>query len=379
MDIVLEKETWRARLAGPEDNGRLCDIMAEVDMQSDLHVVEERDPDFFALHRLHQGEPYTLLIEDKTRKAEDPERVVSFCSAVIRDGWLNGRLQRVAYVCDLRMIRGYRKKRILPIACREFFSYLEKEKQVVAFYSSSLHDNKGAVAARRFSGGRILCHFNMVNLPLSGKPKPLQTNVQKATEDDIGELADFLNAQASQRQFGYVFSEELLRQRLAAWPDLDINDFYLIRELAGKDSSGNIVACCAPWNAAASHLRKTRIMAYQRNMKWVKWIYNAEAHLRRFKPLPQPGGYLQQINLTHLEAKDDNPVLLKELIKAVFNDYRQQDFHFISLMMPCDSPLESALSGFRQQRIFFDLNCFTPGTQTRVLPSNRPGFEMAIH
>lgn len=384
MDIVYETDTWLARIATPADNRQLCDIMRNVDMQSDLHVVEERDPDFFAIHRLHQGEPCTLVIEDKTGTHPSDNKIVSFCSAVIRTGWLNGLPQRVAYVCDLRMVSGYRNQRVLPTACRRFFDYLETEKQVRAFYSASLNDNKGAVAARRFSGGRILCHFDMVNLQLVGRsvkaadrlPQAhgFSGTVSKATQSDGDALAEFLNEHARSRQFGYIYSAESLQQRLSHWPDLTIEDFYL-----AKSPEGKILACCAPWNPAASNLRKTRILAYHGKMKWIKRIYNAEAALRGFKKLPAAGGYLDQITLTHLEVSNENPDIFRALLSGVFADYRKQDIHFINFMLPTGSPLEPALKGLRQQRIRFDLNCFSPSFLQQIEPSNKPGFEMAIH
>jgi hypothetical protein len=371
---VKDYSTWRGRIATPADNARLCQILSQVDMRSDLYVIEDRDPNFFAIHDLHLGQAVTLVIEDKALAA--PDNIVAFCSAIVRDGWLEGRVQKVAYVCDLRMVPEYRKQRILPRACRDFFAYLAANQQVKAFYSVSLHANKGAVAARRFSNGQVIGNFYMVNVPFVGRDKKTLHRVSRASSSDVAALADFLDRQARKRQFGYCHDEASLRQRLQIWPGLSIRDFYLIR-----DAAGAIVACAAPWNAAHGSLRRTRVMAYQGRMRWVKRFYNAEAWLRGFKPLPKPGDCLQQVTLTHLEVKDDDPDLFRDLLSQIFTDYRNQDLHFLNFMMPADSPWQTALHGFRNQAIYFDLNLFLPSADVdcQSLRAARTGFEMAIH
>lgn len=377
MDIVRDFAGWRARIATSDDNARLCEILRDVDMQADLHVTEERDPDFFAIHALHLGEAYTLLIEDKQLPATHRQNIVGFCSAIVRDGFIDGDLRRVAYVCDLRLVSHYRNKRILPKACKEFFDFLHREKQVEAFYSVSLQSNVGAVAARRFSGGHVMCEFSMVNLPLVGRRRATPLTVSKASETDIDALAAFLATQARSRTFGYCLDRDHFKRRLQTWPGLQLNDFYLVRNAAG-----HIIGCTAPWSTEPHHLRQTRVLAYNGKMRWIRRLYNLEAMLRGFRCLPDPGQTLQQISLTHLEVLDDDPMVFRSLLQAVFNDYRGRDIHFINVMIPDGSAMASALQGFRSQSIRFDVNCFLPPGSLfhgRKFVTLRPGFEMAIH
>lgn len=377
MDIVKEYDQWLGRLACPEDNERLCQILRDVDMQSDLHVTEWRDPDFFAIHQLHLGEPCTLVVEDKTGSYTDSERIVCFCTAIIRDGWIDGALRRTAYVCDLRMVKGYRRSRILPKACRDFFEYLEREKGVEAFYSASLTDNKGAVAARRFSGGHVMSEFSMCNIQLIGRVKAPINNVAMAEPTDIEAISKFLDKQSRTRLFGYRFDNQEFKKRLSVWPGLSISDFHII-----KNKGGDVVACAAPWDTANGNLRKTRVDGYFGKMKWIRRAYNVEAVLRGFRKLPKVGVCFNQLSLTHLEIENDDPLLLEDIIRSVLRNCNKKDLHFINLMLPKGSSLEKGVEGFRYQSIQFDLNCFLPkqspfhGQKFRTV---RPGFEMAIH
>lgn len=355
----------------------MLEILRDVDMQAEIHVTEERDPDFFAIHALHLGEPYTLVIEDKSTEHGCDNPIVGFCSAVVRDGFIDGSLRRVAYVCDLRLLSSYRNKRILPRACKEFFDFLLREKQVEAFYSVSLQANKGAVAARRFSGGHVMSEFLMVNLPLVKRPRAPAINVTKAVTADLDALAAFLASQSRQRQFGYCLDKDTLVKRLQCWPGLRLEDFYLVR-----NATGEIVGCTAPWSTEASQLRCTRVMAYNGKMKWLRRFYDLEALLRRFRRLPAPGEIFRQTSLTHLEVLDDDPVIFQSLLQAVFNDYRYSDLHFINVMVPMGSSLFKGLQGFRAQAIRFDVNCFLPPGSPfhgAKFSTVRPGFEMAIH
>lgn len=377
MDIVKEYDQWLGRLSRPEDNERLCQILRDVEMQSDLHVTEWRDPDFFAIHQLHLGESYTLVVEDKTGVYTGTERIVCFCTAVIRDGWIDGVLKRTAYVCDLRMVKGYRRSRILPKACRDFFEYLEREKGVDAFYSVSLTDNKGAVAARRFSGGHVMSEFRMCNIQLIGRVKAPKNNVVIATSEDIPEISNFLDRQSRTRMFGYRFDNQELKKRLLVWPGLSINDFHII-----KNRDGDVIACAAPWDASNGNLRKTRVDGYFGKMKLIRRAYNVEAFFRGFRKLPKVGVCFNQLSLTHLEIENDDPLLLEDIIKSVLRNSNKKELHFINLMLPKGSALEQGVEGFRSQSIDFDVNCFLPkkspfhGQKFRTV---RPGFEMAIH
>lgn len=374
--MIYDTSEWGLRLARPEDNARLCQILGEVKMDSDLRIAEERDPDFFALRKLHGGTAYTVVLIDKTPALREEDRVSGCCTVVVRDGWLSGRPARIGYLCDLRIIAKFREGRVFPHAIGIFTDYIMQRDPVEAFYFSMMRDNRSAQHARTLANAVRLTPYQMVNVQLLGKYKSGNTCVTRATEADFPDLCQFLAEENVLKQFGFRFDRALIRDRLACWPDFSLENFYLIR-----DNQGKIAACAAPWNPEAS-LRRSRIHGYAGSMKLLKKAYNLEVALRGGLPLPEEGGLFHILSLTHVAIRQQDPALLRALIEQISFDWHTRPIHFVSVLVPEGSPLERAFNGLRVQKVAMDLYGFTAthnGQPSDLPASINPGFEMVLH
>lgn len=374
--MIYENNEWGLRLARPEDNQRLCHILGEVKMDADLRIAEERDPDFFALRKLHGGTAYTIVLIDKAPGIPESDRVSGCCTVVVRDGWLSGRLARVGYLCDLRVIAKFRQGRVFPNSIGLVTDYIMKVDPVDAFYFSMMRDNRSAQHASRLANATRLTPYQMVNVQLLGKYKSGNARVLRASESDIPELSRFLEEENALKQFGFRFDESLVRNRLARWPDFSLENFYFIR-----DAQGKIVACAAPWNPEGS-LRRSRVHGYGGSMKLLKKAYNLEVALRGGVPLPEEGGCFHILSLSHVAIRNHDPALLRALIEQISYDWHTRRIHFVSVLIPETSPLERAFGGLRIQKVAMDIYGF-PGNRQEyaggLTPSVNPGFEMVLH
>ena len=90
------------------------------------------------------------------------------------------------------------------------------------------------------------------------------------------------NQDQSNRQFGYVVTEDLLRFRLNTWPGFNIENFYLVLD------GDTLMGVTATWDAEA--IKRFRILGYYNSMKWVKKGFNLASKFMGFEPLPSVGG-----------------------------------------------------------------------------------------
>lgn len=84
------------RLATDADNAALLDLFGDVPMRGALVLATQRSPDFFSLYRMQRVEPIVYV-------GDAEHGLMGMCTALIRDGWLDGRVQKVGYLGDLRI------------------------------------------------------------------------------------------------------------------------------------------------------------------------------------------------------------------------------------------------------------------------------------
>ncbi|KEZ73721.1 hypothetical protein C5I_0111365, partial [Pseudomonas syringae pv. syringae FF5] len=85
------------RQAGTADSSRLLDFQRRHTMRGSMPLRFDRSPDYFALHRCHADDQRTWI-------AEGPEgELRGSASLVVRDGYLHGGVEPVAYLGDLRL------------------------------------------------------------------------------------------------------------------------------------------------------------------------------------------------------------------------------------------------------------------------------------
>ncbi|MCB9649857.1 MAG: hypothetical protein H6730_25195 [Deltaproteobacteria bacterium] len=173
---------------------------------------------------------------------------------------------------------------------------------------------------------------------------------------------------------GDVMGPELFQRRLDAWPDFSLESFFI-----ALDGGGRIVGATAPWNT--HRFKRTRVLGYYGPMLRMKRAFNLGAKVLRYPPLPEPGECLDFAFLSHLEVKDDDPAVLRDLLRATYRALAQDRLHFISAMIPRGSTLEAAFKGFvvnRTAMTVYSVALPESPFAARDFTTLHPGFEMAL-
>jgi len=375
--VVHEDARWRLRRAEASDNDALLRLFRDVRMRGALELAQERDPSFFALLDLHAA-PYDTWIAEN-----DALGVASAGSIVVHPAHVLGQVRQVGYTADLRALPAFARMRAVPTAYRVAMREAERRHGAELFYTTVLGSNRvwlNAIARSERRAEmplhRLICRFHMTAVQFTFKNKRrASVNVARATHSDADALLAFLSASARERMFGYVVNEALFAQRLKRWPGFSISSFFIAR-----DRQGNIVGCLAPWDSTP--VKRSRIIQYDTRLSRLKLIYDAAARVFGFVPLPNPGELFRYSYLTHLEIADDNPLVLRDLLRAAYAELRPRDLHFMAAMIPRGSPLAKAFGDFFVDRTEFNLYAVVEKASPLAntdFTSLRPGFEMALN
>jgi len=321
------------------DGPRLCRIFKDVTMESDLHLAVERDPDFFALYDMQQADctPYVLTLDDE---------IEGMGTFMARDGYIDGEVTRIGYAGDLRFTAAARGARHLADVYGPAMRDAGARFKTNVFLTAVITSNRRAVAALTGRRDRQpdmpvytpIRRFRISNVQYTTQRRPRFTDltVRTATADDIPKVAAHLHADHKRRSFGYVFTEELLRHRLAHWPGLSLQSFYLAFD------QDRLVGVTAAWDAQA--VKRYRVLGYYRAMRWIRMGFNLAAFLARFEPLPPAGGLMKYFYLTHVSVPSNDPAVMAALVDHIYTDHYGRGYHFFCACVLDDDPLAEAFS-----------------------------------
>lgn len=359
------------------DGPALCALFKKVHLKSDLDVTQERDPDFFALPRLHT-ERFDVWL------GENERGMLGGCGTLaLRPGWFDGAVHTVGYLSDLRAVPGFKAPGGMPLVFRLALERARDRDGAELFYTVIFDSN--AIAKRALVGRgdrrregqpryQVMTPFTMTSLQFTTKKGRPRRKIEAAAPADLPALVEFLAEANRRRVMGEVFDAAYLERRLRTWPGFGLEQFLL-----AKDPQGRIIGCCAPWDS--QEVKRTRVLGYHGSMRWVRTAFDLGAKVLRYPPLPPPGECFRFAFLSHLEVQDDDPAVLHDLYLAAYERLRPTGLHFISAMIPVGSPLERAAKGFTVTRTPMTVYAVTlPGSRYEGYDfrTSRPGFEMAL-
>lgn len=340
-------------------------------MRGDLVLATRRAPDFFGLYRMQRVEPVVYV-------GDGDEGLFGMCTALIRDGWLDGRPQKVGYLGDLRV--KFDRSRSFPRFFGEYFEALCQRTGCSQFYTSVLSSNRAALnALTKKRPGRkhqphyeLLWPFTTASVQLTWKPRrTTNVEVSSAAPADLPEVVALLAVDHRARAFGYRFDEGELEHRLASWPGLSLDDVLVAR------SSGRIVGVASVWNPQP--VKRYEVQAYGGSMRWVRRGYDLAATVLRWPKLPAPGSEFRYAYLSNVSVLNDDVTVFRALVEEAYRRLHGTGLHFLSFDVGADDPRRAALSGFMVRSLDFGLYAVTPASAPRTdWPRGRTGFEVAL-
>jgi hypothetical protein len=272
-ELTVESDLAIARA---QDDADLRALLRRAVIPGPIRVAFTREPHYFAGEGLGGSEDITLV-------ARRDHRLVGMGRCSINSLYRNGRIQRIAYLGELRVDPGAPRSVSL---LRDGYEFLVRHAGVVdGFFTSIATDN---LRARRVleQGARFglpsytrLCDLVSLVIPVGRG-----TRREPATEPDPGDLTDFLDKRSAEYQL-------TLGWNIDRWATLLRHGVSASSFIVSKDGS-RITGVAGIWDQRA--FRQTVVDGYDESVRMARPLYNGVQALRGMAALPPSGSTLAQ-------------------------------------------------------------------------------------
>lgn len=376
MQSYVSRHFDNVRIATRDDNERILEFYRKLSMLGGpFNIQFVKDPDYFRFMD-YEGKPhYVLVMED------DQKNLEGMCALAVRPCYIDGKIERVAHISDLRFLRkrDRKTKTDWKDLAREFVATgheIDELGGCKIFLGSFVLANKFARDA--FTSLKTpfdishVANYQMVNLVgrkplkwagLRGRAQARTVSVSRGTEADRAALRTFLDNESKRRALGFVYAGEdgELDRRLATWDGFTMNDFFIARNNAGE-----IIGCFAAWDLSAG--RRIIVDNFPAGLGVV-----ARAAKNLGRNVPTPGNalavlYLTTLELSHTLDKEARGTVFGAMLDALYESGIPNAFHMVAY---CDYDNESLLHAV-------DSAYFTQRTPTLLYQMHSKGVPAAV-
>jgi hypothetical protein len=304
-------------LATESENDELLAFYHQTELAAkESAVIYNRGDNFFAFLKERSEKFFVFTLRDDQKKLQGVA-VISF-----RPGYINGELQTVGYLGDLRVALN----RKLIREWRKFYGvFLEKspllpETNHCRYYQTVLMTTN-AYSKNNLAQSKIpnlfykeLASYQMINI--IGKFGKFNSSykIHSAISSEKEELLNVLEADHKTRYFGHDWSREL-DHRLNLWNKFSLEDHIVVINAEGK-----MIAATSVWNPG-----KNKQIIVPKIPILYKVIGKTAALLPglTLKPLPVAGEpidilYINQISFSPGLSTDEKSKILRGIIELVF-------------------------------------------------------------
>ena len=370
------------RRATAQDNAAILEFQAAHAMRAGLTLRFDRSPQFFNLLRCHapQFEVWLLLVG---------ETIGGMATLVIREGYIDGVAQPVAYIGDLRVAPRRRLMGLWGPLAVEQLHRLRAAHGVRFAYGCIIRGNRLARQSLLRAGAgqrpvltplRGYCNVSLLaRKPWVSRRSVPGVAIRRAMPADREPLRAFLDAQSREQPFGVVFDHATFERRMSGWPDFGVESFWL----AVEHASGRLLGCLAPWDARA--IRRLIVERPGAALDALRLAFNGLAPLLGKPRIPvgrQDKSGLADVALTHVSIAGRRADVFGALLDAAYRElWRSRRYATVTLCMFDDDPLTPALAPYWSVRVPMDVHVITaapdPATPTSV-GAGVPGFEIYL-
>lgn len=329
------------RLAEPADAAELRRLLRDNPLDGAIRLSFECEPDALAAGRIYGPVHQTLVAHDcRTR------RIVAMACRAERDVYVNGRVQRVGYLGQLRVEPSARRRPRLLASGFEHCRALHRTGGVPAYLVSIVEGNRPArrlLAAGHVPGfptltpiGPFLTVAMSTRQGLLGRrPRRGRLRIERGRPELAGPMAECLRRWGARHQLAPVWTADDLVSG-ACTPCLRIEDFLVTLE------AGRVSACVALWDQRS--FRQTVVRGYSPLLARLRPMINATGWLTGAPPLPAIGTAIPFAFLSHLAIDRDDGDRAMALVDAALAEARAAGVPCLVLGLSARHPLAPVIA-----------------------------------
>ena len=364
----------RFEMAQQSDEPALRCLMTEVSLGRMLQVTFRREPDFFLASRV-QGRFVQVGVARHSYTGE----IIGCATRTVRTGFLNGRVEPVGYIGDLRLTAKYRSGTILARGYQHF-RQLHQDGRALLYVTVIFENNR--VALQTIASGRAgLPTYHDIGRLLSPaicltRRRPhlaVSTEIVTGEPRLLPEIVACLNRYGSRRQFAPYYTVE----------DFLFGDRWLynvhVENLYIAIRNKRVVGVIGRWDQRS--FKQTVIERYDGPLRFLHPIVRLGSALGVCPSLPRPKSPVNACYASFLAADDDDLGVAQALLQRAYNDAVQAGYKYLFIGLHEQDPLVGVLRGYRQVPFTARLFCvyFEDGKAAYERLDNRvPSIEIAM-
>ena len=333
-------EKIKVQLAKKSDDQVLNKILRDNEMQGNISIAFQRNPSYFNALRI-EGEGNQVMVG-----RNEQNEIIGFGNRSTKKAYINGKIQNIGYLSNLRVIKGYKGKGYLHNGYN-FLKKLHKDKKVYFYYSTIIEDNKAAIKILTSKKPYLPTYYDLgkycaVAVSLFGNKKHFKSKLKivKGSNNTIKKIINFLNKVGAEKQFYPYYKISNFTSKDKNLIDFDVRDFYVAMK------NNEIVGVIGKWDQRK--FRQIIITGYKGTMFLIKPIYNIISKLFKFSPLPEPNSQLNFFYVSFIAVYDNDPAIFKELIYALYNDFVDMGYSHFLVGLHSNDPLLEVFENFNR-------------------------------
>jgi len=318
-------------------------VLCSIHMPGRIVLSYQREPNYFYGANI-QGKKHQTIAGIKQN------RVVGFGCRSLKPMYINGSPKMFGYLSGLRSLPEVRGGRPL-LAGYKFLHRLHADNDTPAYITTIIDENeyaKKVITSSRFGlpkytdWGRYITYVINLNRRSRQIRKLKDISIIRGIDLELEKIVSFLNDNGSKRQFFPVYSKNDFNTEYTR--DFSQSNFYIAVQ---RDK---ILGLLGVWDQ--TKYKQNVIIEYQGALSIFRKLINIGLTLSGYHSLPTPGEELKMLYASFVCIYQDDPQILTELLRAVYNDYKNGDFHFVGVGLHEKDPLNAALKHFSVFRYY---------------------------
>lgn len=331
-------------LAGAEHDAPLRRLFAANEMEGNIRISFQREPNYFYASSL-QGAFHQVIAARDTMNGE----FIGVGTRAVRQGFLNGKVEPLGYLADMRLDPRYRGGPLVARAYR-YLAQLHGDARTRIYFTVIAEGNRRALAtiATGRAGIPPYRDFGLILSPAVNllRRKPSLTGdfeITRGSNDLLLEIVGCLNRNHQRKQFAPYyrvnqFTSENRDSNGSRLRDFRVRDFYIA--LRG----GKIIGVLGKWDQNA--FKQTVITGYGGKIRTLRPAYNLVAKLMGCASYPAPGMPLRFFYASFIAVDDDDLQVFRTLLRRLYNDNVGEGYNYFVVGLHERDPLAAALSDY---------------------------------
>ena len=283
--------------AGEHDGERILEILECSPAKGQIELLYTRRPNAFLSYKKESSDVSVLAVKEG-------ERIIATAAEIVRDVYIGGEEKKLCYICGLKKDINYAG----AVNWGKLFIRNLIRSDIDCYFCSIISDNRSAQKLFEKKRKHTLNHNFLQNYTtymlapnFRFRTAPMDCTFAQAEKEDEAELLEFLNREGRKKDLFPVF------RSIAQFEELDISDFYMLRDEHG------IAAVGALWNQSA--YRQYIVKKYRGMMKCAR-LFNPLLRMLGYIQLPRENEALDFPMLSFFISRDDS----EEHSKAFLNN-----------------------------------------------------------